>query len=146
MDPTLATVYVASSPSSTKGTLVRGCMFAGSIVHIPVHIRHDVRWQAWDHWEVYLEIGWKLIHLSWCFCTLYKLLSLPLLLMTLEAKVPKHLTLEALDVAQVLPSLVTRTWLLFLPFLTLLSSSFLVALLRLTNGENILLLLVEVIP
>lgn len=41
--PTLATRYMASSPSSSKVTLVRGCMFAGSTIHIPVNIRHDVK-------------------------------------------------------------------------------------------------------
>ena len=44
------------------------------------------------------------------------------------SKVPKLLTREALDVAQVLISLVTRTRILFLPFFTLLSSSFVIAL------------------
>ena len=46
----------------------------------------------------------------------------------IRSKVPKLLTREALDVAQVLISLVTRTRILFLPFFTLLSSSFVIAL------------------
>ena len=56
------------------------------------------------------------------------------------SKVPKLSTLEELDVVQVLLSLVTRIWLLFLPFLTLRSSYFLVSFIHLTNEDNILLI------
>lgn len=133
MDPTLVTRYVASSPSST-------CMPTSPKVWRRPSCQRSYVWRlhcphtSWD--QTILDNMHETIEK--CISSLdenssnpYKLflllrLTLPLLIM-LRSTMPKLMTLETLDVAQVLFSMVRGTWILFLPFLTLHDSSFLSA-------------------
>ena len=113
-----------------------GHMFGYYITHLPFETGYSVRWNAWDHGECCLKLECKFIHFGRGFytpCKPHLLLwfSFPLLLLrTIRSIVSKPLTLETLDVSQVLFSLVQGTLILFLSILTLPKSFFHIALLH----------------